>query len=199
MLAKLWALLSRSWSRADLSQAFCHRRHLYSHNRRYSSNPCYFSLCPPASLHLLTNTAPPPGLSSRSSPPPQLPRQQYTNGTQICGSSNRSTSWSRNRPEECHRGIFLTSLTRVSRARWVPPLKSVQKGRLTARISKYKARNLRPYVCPSTISHVTGYGWGPRDVECQIWTCETFSINQFWINERTALCAAAGAGLKVSG
>lgn len=156
MLAKLWALLSRSWSRADLSQAFCHRRHLYSHNRRYSSNPCYFSLCPPASLHLLTNTAPPPGLSSRSSPPPQLPRQQCTNGTQICGSSNRSTSWSRNRPEECHRGIFLTSLTRVSRARWVPLLKSVQKGRLTARISKCKARNLRPCVCPSTISHVTG-------------------------------------------
>lgn len=124
--ARLWALLSRSWNRADLNQEFCHCRHLYSHNRHYSSNPCYFSLCPPVSLHLLTNTAPHPGLSSRSSPHPQLPRQRCTNGTQIWfGSSNRSTSWSKNRLVDCHRGIFPTLLTRVSRARWEAPLVSV--------------------------------------------------------------------------
>ncbi|KAA8577910.1 hypothetical protein FQN60_017443 [Etheostoma spectabile] len=42
---------------------------VYSHNRRCSSNPCCLSLCLPPSHHLPTNTAPPPGLSSRSSPP----------------------------------------------------------------------------------------------------------------------------------
>lgn len=113
--ARLWALLSRSWSREDLSRASCIRSHLRNRSRWYSSSsPCSFSRCLPASLRLSTNTAHLPGLSSRSSPPPQ-----FTSGMSIWyRSSNQSTSWNRSSLPECRRGICLTSLTRVYRARW---------------------------------------------------------------------------------
>lgn len=122
MLAKLWGRLSRSWSRAGLSRAVCQCRLLYSLNRCCSSSLCCLSLCPPPSLLLPTNTARPPGLFSRSSTPlhQQPPRLQHTSGTQSwCeSSSSQSTSWSRSRLRERRRAIFLTSLTRLSSARW---------------------------------------------------------------------------------
>lgn len=117
--ARLWALLSRSWSREGLSRASCHCSHLCIRSRclNRSSRLCSFSRCLLVSLRLLTNTAHLPGLSSRSSPPPLALRP--TSGTPIwCGSSNQSTCWSRSNLPECHRGICRTLSTTVFRARW---------------------------------------------------------------------------------
>lgn len=121
MWARLWALLSRSWSRADLIQVFCRRSNRYRHNRNFSSNPCFLSLCSRPSLHLPTSIAPHPDLCSRSSPLlyQQQPRQQCTSGRRSwCEINNQSTFWNRNRVMEQHPLIFLILLTRMSRERW---------------------------------------------------------------------------------
>lgn len=126
--ARHWEPLSKSWSMADLNQAFCLCGHLYR-----CSNLSFFNLYPPPRHHPLTNTAPPPGLSSKSSPPPQLLRPLRTSVTlMLCESSIRSTLWSRSRSrlaEERRRPIFLISSTRVSRAKWASPPKSAPSNR----------------------------------------------------------------------